>query len=544
MNIYTEPVVGDNFFAREDLLDSLSKSAADIKEGYRHNIAIIGQGLIGKSSLLLHFLGLIKNDNKLIPVYINIKGMSFADFVDNYINMVLYHSLKKRKEITRSDDLKYLFKCALRFFPKSCDLIKRIRALAQEGELDEAYSALWDLNVALSSESGEFLVIVWDEFNLISKFGLSKPFQVLGQKIMVQQKTLFILSSSSAVTAKKILAEKLSMLFGGFKTIDIGPFSFTQARAFMESQCKDINISNDIKDYLLSFTGGHPFYLSSIINRLKLTKFYGTQKVLPRHLGQVIAELLLYPGGLINQFFSDQLKLVFSDIPSRDIYDILKTILSTGRASDIVSRTVSSAKQILDLLDGLLDLGMISKSGSLYAVTDSVFRMWIEIKSKPRNLCFDFMPQEESGSYAKEAENKIMEFNAGRKRGLDDKLIELITSFKNDQFFIDERIRILPNVDYVRVRRLGQDGKVFVMRGKKDWLFVLPSRYVTDEYVYSLVQRAKAWKLNSAKIILLAPSGIDDTAKMIAKQKQLWVWGSQDINRLFLFFQGQRALIA
>ena len=99
MNIYSEPVVGNNFFAREGILKALEKSAKDIREGYRHNIAIIGRGLIGKSSLLLHFLGRIKDSEALIPVYVNLKENSFGQFVDNFITMLLYHSLKKVKDL-------------------------------------------------------------------------------------------------------------------------------------------------------------------------------------------------------------------------------------------------------------------------------------------------------------------------------------------------------------------------------------------------------------------------------------------------------------
>lgn len=544
MNLYTEPVVGDNFFAREDMLGSLLKSADDIKSGYRHNIAIIGRGLIGKSSLLLHFLGLISGDKKLIPVYVNLKGVTFDEFVRNFIVMLLYHSLKKRKKLRKGEDLDYLMNCARSFFPKSCDLIKRIKAMLGEKELDEAYSALWDLNVVISSESGEFPVIVWDEFNLISSFGLKKPFQVLGQKIMVQQKTLFILSSSSAVTARKILAEKLSMLFGGFKTIDIGPFTPQQARVFLDSQCKGMNISNEINDFLLAFTGGHPFYLSSIIGKLKFSKLCGADRISSRHLSHVIAELLFYTGGLINQFFINQLSHICSGASNRNIYDILKTILSSGRACDISNRSTTSSAQILNLLNALLELGLISKSGSLYAITDSVFRMWIEIKSKPRNLCFDFIPQEESSTYAKEVEERIMQFRLKRKRGFDEMILELISSFKNDQFFIDERLRILPRLDYVRQRRLSPDSTLLLMRGRKKWLFILPGVRVTEEYVYTMTDKIRSLKYDSAKVIIVAASDIDEGARLVAKGKRYWVWGREDINRLFQFYKGSNALIA
>ena len=60
MSFYSDPIIGDNFLSRDDILKTLVKSSVGIREGYRHNIAIIGRGLIGKTSLLLSFLNKVK----------------------------------------------------------------------------------------------------------------------------------------------------------------------------------------------------------------------------------------------------------------------------------------------------------------------------------------------------------------------------------------------------------------------------------------------------------------------------------------------------
>jgi AAA+ ATPase superfamily predicted ATPase len=104
MKFYSEPVIGESFFAREDILALLLKSAKDIRQGYRHNIAITGRGLIGKSSLLLHFLNVIKDYNDLIPLYLNLRDINFPEFCSNFINAVLYHSLKGRIELSKAGD--------------------------------------------------------------------------------------------------------------------------------------------------------------------------------------------------------------------------------------------------------------------------------------------------------------------------------------------------------------------------------------------------------------------------------------------------------
>ena len=64
-----EPVVGKAFFGRSKILHTLEKRVNALKGGYRQNVALTGQMLAGKSSILYQFLYTLK-DTSLVPVYI------------------------------------------------------------------------------------------------------------------------------------------------------------------------------------------------------------------------------------------------------------------------------------------------------------------------------------------------------------------------------------------------------------------------------------------------------------------------------------------
>jgi len=541
---YAEPVVGKEFFARGDILKSLNESANSIQDGYRHNIALIGSGLIGKSSLLLQFLSKINSYDKLLPVYLNLKNVSFEEFAHNFMTRLLYHSLKRRKHLKEPRELDSLLNAAVKVFPKTHDLIKRVKMLITEKSYDDAFSELWDLNVILSAESGYFPIIVLDEFSLISTFPVKRPYQVLGHKIMIQQKTLFLLSSSSTLHAREILSKKLSLLFGGFKVIDIGAFDPSEAKGFLQTKCKSLIISNEIRNFILTFTGGHPFYLSSIIRKMRSAKGYGTDRITNKNLSLIIAELLFYPGGTIGQFFTNMLSSIHTAVPGVNVLDILISLIKPARVKDILCKNIISATELNRVLNSLLEIGMISKSGALYSVTDAVFRMWIEVKSKPRNLCFDFIPGQERADYTGEIEERIGHFYSERKKGIDKRIIELIGSFNDDQFFIDERVRVLPRVSSMQFKRLDHNNFLITAKGKKRCLFVVSRKEVTEEDVYMILNRIRALRYNKPKIMLLAPMDIDEQAVLLAKQKQFSIWTKDDITRLFEFYKGYNALIA
>ena len=62
----------DNFFDRKSYLDILDKRITDMKDGYRQNIAIIGDELVGKTSIIFNFLNNF-HDNRLIIIYLEIR---------------------------------------------------------------------------------------------------------------------------------------------------------------------------------------------------------------------------------------------------------------------------------------------------------------------------------------------------------------------------------------------------------------------------------------------------------------------------------------
>ena len=53
--MFSEPVIGEKFFGREEVLELLNKRVLALKDGYRQNVALTGQSLSGKSSIILAF---------------------------------------------------------------------------------------------------------------------------------------------------------------------------------------------------------------------------------------------------------------------------------------------------------------------------------------------------------------------------------------------------------------------------------------------------------------------------------------------------------
>jgi ABC-type Na+ transport system ATPase subunit NatA len=87
----------DNVIAslRKEILDLLHKRLSDFRDGYRQNVAILGEELIGKTTVLKKFLDGFKEEG-LIPIYVEVFPHEYPLFLKRCLNSLLFNYLKAR----------------------------------------------------------------------------------------------------------------------------------------------------------------------------------------------------------------------------------------------------------------------------------------------------------------------------------------------------------------------------------------------------------------------------------------------------------------
>src|SRR3989338_4742595 len=137
--MFSDPVVGDRFFGRQEIIDLLIKRANGLKSGYRQNIAIIGHQQLGKTSLLRHFLHVYR-DPDVLAIYVEIKLQALDYFVDQFIRALLYQYLVHRSiAVGPTESLKDLTDRAADSVPKTVARIHEIASLLKHRHAEEAY---------------------------------------------------------------------------------------------------------------------------------------------------------------------------------------------------------------------------------------------------------------------------------------------------------------------------------------------------------------------------------------------------------------------
>lgn len=537
MLINTSPQI---FVGRDEILDTLNKRVESLKSGYRQNVALTGQKLCGKTYILQNFLANLKSDS-VIPVYIEVLTEPFESFSKKFMGTMLLNFLKGCNEEIK-EDLDFLISKAEALIPKTSASIKEILLLLEKKDYQEAYSGLFNLTSLLKEETQKSCIIILDEFHNLSFFNLKNPFAIFGKKIMVQKDTMYVVTSSQVSSIKRILKERLDLLFGNFEIIEVKDFDCAVSKNFLEKRLEGIRMQDELKDFLISFTDGRPFYLDTISSELnKIAAQLQFKWAGIGVISEAFENLLFDSKGAINQYFQN-LIATFSQNPHlNDYLDILSAIAENGnRLSQIRACFNGKKAELPSRTEKLIEENFIAKNGFIYYFNDKVFEFWLRyVYNKKRySLLGNF--RERSVLFKKEVEAIISFFITENKKDTGTRIKELISSFNNEVIKLGEKNLKFPKFSHIEIKNSSErEGEILILASydtKKQWVWQF-SPYNADEGIMTgLIEKLKKVAPSALRKILILSANIDTNATLIAKENKVWIWEKEDLNFMFSLY--------
>ncbi|MDP3791946.1 MAG: ATP-binding protein [Candidatus Omnitrophota bacterium] len=531
--MFSEPVVGEKFFGRDEVLDLLNKRVSALKDGYRQNVALTGQSLAGKTSILHHFLYSIKEE-EFITIYVEVVKEPFRAFTNRFIATLLYNALTKTGE-DAGFELDNLLGKAQESLPKTYAAIKNINSLVEKSDHEAAYFNLLGLTSTLKEEIKKSCVVILDEFDNLEYIGIKNPFLNFGKVIMIQKDTMYIVSSSRNQVFKKILSEKLSLLFGNFEIVKVSGFDMENAKRFVDMRLGGFEIDNALKRFLVVFTDGNPFYLNHIA---KKAKDLATEKM-SNHidtdiLTKAIIETVYDSSGVIHQYLMNFI-LDLLDSRHKDRHLSILTSISSGRnkLADIAKSVKAKQSEVSKDLAQLSELGLVSKFGIFYKIDDSMLEFWLgKVYQKRKNLLVDGIFNR-SELFTSQVKAYISDFITESEKEITARLSELFNSFSNELIQVDSRQLRLPHFTKVEVRALSDENRCLAatFRGNT-WLVQAYTHVVNENDIVEYIKNVKPLTYKISNKIVISLCGIDENAKLLAKELKISIWDISTINNI------------
>jgi hypothetical protein len=547
----------EKFFDRKNYIEILEKRINGLKEGYRQNIAIIGEENVGKTSIVAKFLANFY-DPRIITVFLEVRPESLDGFAKRLIGALLYNFLIN-SGLPLREDLDYLIAKSLKYIPNTVGKINFIlNELSRRKKID-MITELFSLPELIHQETGKFTVLFLDEFHNLENVGVNNLYRQWSKLLILQKNTLYCLTSSMMFKTRVILSKQLSLLFGNFEIVTVEPFDIHTSSRYLDSRLPDLKLNSGIKDFIINFTGGYPLYLELIADAL-LSRPEGHglpsfgQSHRPEGLGadistdleDILEDLLFNTSGILNQRFSNYIKR-FLDAPASNDYIAILYLIASGRnrIKDIGHILRKQKKELSVRINYLLELDAITRSGDFLKVSDRLFSHWIRFvyQEKMRSLSFDAKNQKEK--FRDNIQELIQEFARQSSKPLANRVSELLQLFEGDLMQIERKKIRLNHFREIKplvfTHRLLKDG----LLGRSSdslWIMAIKSEALTEQDITEFAKECKRYHHKSQRKIMITLREVDPNARLRALEEKIWTWDLNNLNQILDLFSKPRVI--
>ncbi|HBR14689.1 MAG TPA: hypothetical protein DD723_03980 [Candidatus Omnitrophica bacterium] len=534
-----------NFFGRTPILNLLKRRVIDLKEGYRQNVALLGNKCVGKSAILQKFISDL-DDPDVTTIYLDLQNKEFNYFFSKFVGSLLYY-FSKSKNLPLYDDLNLFLESTKKFIPQTIEVIKRIQMDINGGKPLDAFHGLLILPEIYTNETGKFCILILDEFHDLEEFVSPTAFQDLGKKIMTQKRCFYIFSSSYPGLAKKILSEKLSLLFGNFEVVMVDAFDLQTSQEFIDHNLKGIKLGTQLRNFLTDFTGGHPLYLNLICQELfNLSAVHKQSEIYMPLLSQAVENTIFSRWGVIGRHFELVINELCGGKGNRLTASVL-IALSNGKHKmdelcEEICEELGVKKNLLkQRMNHLLELGVVAKNNSAYYFNDKLFKYWIKYVYQKRLKDVEFLPDKLRKQFKEEFHQGVENFQAVSRQDFSSRIMELLSCFDNEAFDLNGRKYKLPLFqEIVPLRIKNKEGlQVDVIKAMSSdavW-FIVPKRDSFGENdVNAVLSEVKKTGEKPDRFLIISLTDLDENTRLKALQERFWIWNEGELNTLLTLF--------
>jgi hypothetical protein len=354
---------------------------------------------------------------------------------------------------------------------------------------------------------------------------------------MVQKKIMYILLSSAEARAKNILNEKLSLLFGNFEIIDVGPLDYQASLSFIQKRLKGIDLTTTLENFLIDFTSGNPFYLDIICSEIQDVYFeiskipYDPYEILLH----AFKNLMFDKHGVLSQYFTNFLMTISHKDSGTKLISILMVVANKHtRIKDIAKLMRSSNKDLQQKLNRLQENGVIFKNGNFYYFKDKVFPFWLKFVYQKRITDLGWDVEIKEKEFREGLFSYIKEVDESSRLPFSRRLVDIFSTFNNEIVQINDKRFKMPTFKQMDILESAENKfSILAQSDNSTWLIQAVGSFLGENDTTEFINSCKNFTQKVNRRLIIGLSGMDINAKLLAMENKISIWDAQGVNLLF-----------
>jgi len=385
------------FTDRDHHLGLLELCGAELQQGRRKHLALLGLRRIGKTLILKEFiLRWLQRPRtadlpSVLPIYMDLKrlGLSPESFAVEYIGSVLYWYLEKGEG--RWDEyarLPVLLRAASGLGnPAVLDMVLELDAnlrqqvIPQRRLLELAFS----FPEVLAREQGVRFLICIDEFQdlgLLSNFPqVGDVLDIFRSELQTQSAVTYVAAGSAISLMEGIFHQARSPLFVHFRSERVGPFGRAESDELARKALVGAELPADAAQTLYAWTRGHPFYIYAVAERMRELILLSGRAADAQLVREAFVLETLSSAGRIYNLCRYVIEESMGQARGQALLRLLLQILAESEApltlTELAQRLRRPAGATRALLNRLGEVDLVTQQDGAYDLPDPVLKIWL-----------------------------------------------------------------------------------------------------------------------------------------------------------------------
>ncbi len=526
---------------RPELAHHLQQRVQALRDGFRHNLALIGPPGSGKTFQLRQLLG--QHSSALLLIYCPLYREPCRSFLTRFLCAVLEAGLvpaEGSKETSRADAPSHTYQALLTRaeaqLPKTAAAIRAIEPLLTRRLYSDAYNRALDTLPILSEERQQPCVLMLDEFLFLEDLGFVHAFHELGKRVMTWSSTLFILTSSAPFRARTILRERLQLLFGQFELLSLDTLNRDSTAAWIRQELKGLRGTNTVSPFLIRWLGASPWYLTLVLKRLKELATIARAPQLSEPLFvQTLWDLLGSQEGALHQWCVSRTDgLAHARVGSRAMEALIQ-IADGARTTTEIGKRIGRGG-LTAALQLLVEHDLAQRNGMCWIVADPILRCWLSTVVHAQRADARLDGAERRDRFDRYIRSVWTQWLQAHELSFSDQIAELFSKFRDDTVSLDSKTGRLPHFHTIQPHRpqMPSSGGVYLVadgEGKR-WCASVQEERIDENAIALFDAFCRGQSPRPGRKVVIAKAGMDDNARLFAKTVNMWVWEPDAVNVL------------
>lgn len=544
--IQLDSFVTERFFGRTEVLDKLKKRIQAFEKGYRQNVCLIGRPFIGKTSIIRRFLHVLASSSATLPIYIALEEHdSFRIFAYKWMGSIL-HSYRRSQNNLSAFSYPAVLRHIKQTHPALLKQLRTAKEFLNRGKNDHCYQELLRTVQILGAELNRKVLLVIDEFHQLESLKLRDPFAKLGKEIMMQNETMFIVTSSHSAHASEIIKEKLVLLFSNFEISKVDTLNFEEAKSWFETRLDPECQTNKVKQTLLSMTGGHPYYLDILLTHFSAQFLMKPFPINPEELLIDVLETDLWEDdGMINQSFSTRFQSLAQNRGGISFEEVLISVaLGKKKISTLARYLQQPIGEIKKILQRLVAEDFIQKMGSFYSIQDTLFRFWLKEVCYRKQTLLGWETRSDQETFRNAVRRYMERAVQEEAKDLPLKIESLFKKFHNEVIDLGNRKIVCPKFEEIASKP--SNGRMFPVLAKSsntNWLCQVVKDELDEEDVRLFLADVKKVDRKIQRRLLIVLKGMELNAKLLATESDVQLWNLNDLNVILDLYDQAKVIL-